>query len=395
MKSPFPYQVPAAELNIKVTDVLAIDNPETRYNHIAEELEKTAQSVDLRQVESKATDYNITNIALGKTATQSKTDYGGVAERAIDGNTNQDYDEGKSISHTGKGDDNWWKLDLGSSYYIESIKIWNRQDLGSDRLAGKKLFVKGDDSTGESLLLDEFELSGESIQTFSIGKEARYISVEGDGIVSLAEVEVFGISEDTESTEIGVDDPPVVRFQYNGTLTATLSIPDSEHGDCNMGTYKIKSDKSSESASVDGCDSFHVLESNADFDFTVQLEYVIIEGKVSCDIVNQTLEIILENGLGVTEYDTSSVGWSEWPNLSQLEKDSISKCDDGCLLTIQHDVASESEGSKMSNARAVYEPDDSEEPKTLRTGPPEPNRNNDAYLKKLKITHEEVSIHTE
>ena len=89
------------------------------------------------------------------------------------------------------------------------------------------------------------------------------------------------------------------------------------------------------------------------------------------------MEITLESKLGVDEYDKSAIGWSEWPNLPQPEKQAISKCNDGCV-----GVGSEAEGSKMSNARAEYVPDDSDEPKTWRTGPPNPMPNKDGYLKK-------------
>ena len=68
------------------------------------------------------------NVApLGK-ATQKNTAYGGVAERAIDGNKNGEYGDGGQ-THTQENTQNpWWEIDLGAEYPIETIKIWNRTE---------------------------------------------------------------------------------------------------------------------------------------------------------------------------------------------------------------------------------------------------------------------------
>eukprot|EP00956_Cyclotella_meneghiniana_P031653 scaffold83776_cov22-Cyclotella_meneghiniana.AAC.2 len=64
-----------------------------------------------------------TNVALGKAATQSSTFKGKDekfgANMAVDGNLD-------SFSHTGGGSFEWWEVDLGGSYPIESVKIYNR-----------------------------------------------------------------------------------------------------------------------------------------------------------------------------------------------------------------------------------------------------------------------------
>lgn len=74
------------------------------------------------------------NVALGGSASQSTTGFGGLASRAIDGNTSGEWGDG-SVSHTARGDNNpWWEVDLGSGFQIESINIWNRTDCCADRL---------------------------------------------------------------------------------------------------------------------------------------------------------------------------------------------------------------------------------------------------------------------
>ena len=68
------------------------------------------------------------NIATRGTATQSSVASGGVPQRAIDGNTDGRYGANTS-THTKEPDkDPWWEVDLGGSYPIEAITIWNRTD---------------------------------------------------------------------------------------------------------------------------------------------------------------------------------------------------------------------------------------------------------------------------
>ena len=67
------------------------------------------------------------NIAISGTASQSSTDYGGIAQRANDGNTEGDYNK-DSTTHTKRSQAPWWELDLLQSSTIESVVVWNRSD---------------------------------------------------------------------------------------------------------------------------------------------------------------------------------------------------------------------------------------------------------------------------
>lgn len=76
------------------------------------------------------------NVATKGTAKQSSIASGGEAKRAIDGNTDGNYEK-NSVSHTGTEKDPWFEIDLGSELPIEKITIWNRTDGGtSERLQG-------------------------------------------------------------------------------------------------------------------------------------------------------------------------------------------------------------------------------------------------------------------
>lgn len=65
------------------------------------------------------------NIATTGKATQNSTDFAGLAELAVDGNTDGNYEK-KSVTHTAVSDDPWWELDLGKNASVERIGIWNR-----------------------------------------------------------------------------------------------------------------------------------------------------------------------------------------------------------------------------------------------------------------------------
>ncbi|MEO1524818.1 MAG: DUF1553 domain-containing protein [Planctomycetota bacterium] len=69
------------------------------------------------------------NIAVLGKATQSSVDYGGPADRVIDGDYDGDFNNG-SVNHTKQEDSPWVEIDLGSTVPIDRIVIWNRTDGG-------------------------------------------------------------------------------------------------------------------------------------------------------------------------------------------------------------------------------------------------------------------------
>lgn len=82
------------------------------------------------------------NIAPAGTASQISTSFGGVAKRAIDGNTNGDYFGANSTTHTRQADDPWWEVDLKAIRAIDRIALWNRTDGNLEsRLTGATLTV--------------------------------------------------------------------------------------------------------------------------------------------------------------------------------------------------------------------------------------------------------------
>jgi putative heme-binding domain-containing protein len=88
------------------------------------------------------------NVARAGKASQKNTAYGGVASRAIDGNTSGKYGAGGQ-SHTQINTlDPWWEVDLGSEVPIDSVVIYNRtDDDAGKRLEGFTLRILGNDRT--------------------------------------------------------------------------------------------------------------------------------------------------------------------------------------------------------------------------------------------------------
>ena len=81
----------------------------------------------LNLAEVEAYDSTNTNIAVNGTATQSTTTNGGVASRAIDGNTDGVFNNG-SVIHTSAGSDEWWRVDFQEATSLTKIVVYNRTD---------------------------------------------------------------------------------------------------------------------------------------------------------------------------------------------------------------------------------------------------------------------------
>lgn len=114
--------------NFVLTDVTAnvvpADSTATKARWIRLDLPGKERILSLAEVQAFA---GGTNVATKGKASQSSTDYGGEAARAIDGKTAGIFDK-KSVTHTASSDDPWWELDLGSSLPIDRVQLWNRTD---------------------------------------------------------------------------------------------------------------------------------------------------------------------------------------------------------------------------------------------------------------------------
>ncbi|CAL8326207.1 unnamed protein product [Gadus morhua 'NCC'] len=79
------------------------------------------------------------NVALSGTAIQSTTFLGGVAERAIDGNSDPHW-EHNSCTHTNSTAKPWWRLELPGVYRVSEIQVTNR-NTARERLNGVEVLI--------------------------------------------------------------------------------------------------------------------------------------------------------------------------------------------------------------------------------------------------------------
>ena len=131
---------------------------------------------------------------------QSTISANGLSSRAVDGDTNTDYLAGSSCTHTNGENNPWWRVDLGRTRSVTSVKIWNRADCCSDRLQGFEVWI-GDDASsysanlrcsqgGTAPLTSPHEVRVDCIET------GRYLFVALPGnakTLTLCEVEVYGL----------------------------------------------------------------------------------------------------------------------------------------------------------------------------------------------------------
>ncbi len=133
------------------------------------------------------------NLALNGTATQSSpTLSGGVASRAIDNDTNGNFNGGSVTA--AEGPSAWWEVDLGAEYNINDINVFNRTNgCCSDRLGDFTVFVLDANrtTTYSERITTEPSPSVTVNPEGAVGKIIRIVS-NLTLTLNLAEVQVFG-----------------------------------------------------------------------------------------------------------------------------------------------------------------------------------------------------------
>jgi hypothetical protein len=122
---------------------------------------------------------------------------------AVDGLTDGAFGDG-SVTATNLDVNAWWQVDLGASYAVSSVVVWNRTDCCSSRLNDYWVFI----SNTPFLASDTPATLQNRAGTFSSHQTAapnpstaitmtatgRYVRVQltSENYLSLAEVQVFG-----------------------------------------------------------------------------------------------------------------------------------------------------------------------------------------------------------
>ncbi|MEM7332510.1 MAG: putative Ig domain-containing protein [Chloroflexota bacterium] len=154
------------------------------------------------------------NVGLNGLATQSSTRASVItydASNAIDGNTDGD-STNNSITHTNNDQQAWWEVDLGSAYYLDAVRLWNRTDCCEARLANFYILVSEEPFSSKSLNetltqpgVRAFFFDGQASRTenFFIRTAGRYVRVQlsEQNFLSLAEAQIWGTAVANEACE--------------------------------------------------------------------------------------------------------------------------------------------------------------------------------------------------
>ena len=124
-------------------------------------------------------------------AAQSSTQHGGVAERAIDGNANANWDSGSCTFSTNSTDAPWWKVTVPTAQplQIARVDVTNRD---YDSLSGFDLDVNGERCASDNQVGDgeTTQVACETTAGSSGSLEVR-ITRSGHGVLTICEVVVW------------------------------------------------------------------------------------------------------------------------------------------------------------------------------------------------------------
>jgi hypothetical protein len=180
-----------------------------------------------------------TNVALGKSATQSSTlpGYAGAgAGSALDGITDGNFSDG-SVTATNLDSNAWWQVDVGASTTISSIAIWNRTDCCGSRLNDYWVFVSdapfSPTDTPSTLQFRAGTWASHQTSapnpstTIAASTEGRYVRVQlsGANYLSLAEVQVYGQSTSPTPTPTPTPAPTGINLAPGKSAAQSSTLP--------------------------------------------------------------------------------------------------------------------------------------------------------------------------
>ena len=208
---------------------IAIDYKKARYVRI--ELEGN-NALSLAEVQVLRAE----NIAWKKQATQSSTAYGGDANRALDGNTNNNYSQ-NSVTHTNFEKQAWWQVDLGRSEQVGLVRLFNRGDGELAKRLSNFDVILYDENGQEVSKQFVKQLTSNQLDVQFNGKIGRYVRVQLHHeyqALSLAEVEVFRhtpvkdkniqITPIHQPVNSSISKDKVLTIQHKGAYIARYTI---------------------------------------------------------------------------------------------------------------------------------------------------------------------------
>lgn len=183
--------------------------------------------------------YTSDNIALNKIVTQSSMAYSGEASRAVDGNNDGIYNDG-SVTHTNSEAGAWWMVDLGATYNVGDIKIFNRTGECMDRLSDYNVYVL--DSSQTQVWSNHQTSYPDPVTTVNAaGASGRYVKIQltGTNYLSLAEVQVFrqNIAQGKTATQSSTAYNGSASRAVDGNTDGAYTSNSTTHTNSEAGTW--------------------------------------------------------------------------------------------------------------------------------------------------------------
>ena len=225
---------------------LAIDYKKARFVRIELEGHNALSLAEVQVLRAE-------NIAWKKQASQSSTAYGGDANRALDGNTNNTYSQ-NSITHTNFEKQAWWQVDLGRSEQVGFVRLFNRGDGEvAKRLSNFDVILYNDKGQEVSRQYIN-QLTSNHLDVQFNGQLGRFVRIQlrhEHQALSLAEVEVFRHTpvKDKNIQIIPIQQPinssvakdKVLTIQHKGAYVARYTITWDEISTDKNGNQTIRS----------------------------------------------------------------------------------------------------------------------------------------------------------
>ena len=192
--------------------------------------------------------------------------------RAVDGDKNGDYWHGWTCTRTMWQYQPWWKVNLRNDFIVDRVVVWNRADCCADRLNDVLVEVGHND-------LGRFHTAAAcgsrvarpgrmtEVRCGSARGNAVRVSLAGAGILTLCEVEVFGVPVPTASPTLDpTDAPSAVPTLPTAPPVAALAYADVWCGDANLvaGTDTTNREKA---ITWDTCSSRCTTNANCNYFF--------------------------------------------------------------------------------------------------------------------------------
>ncbi|XP_068677378.1 receptor-type tyrosine-protein phosphatase T-like isoform X4 [Montipora foliosa] len=179
------------------------------------------------------------NLALNQPAGQVSTAWGGVASRAVDGDTTTNY-ASKTCTHTDYAKDAWWRVDLGAPVPVAEVVIVNRYCTPAEKCAAFmdsfQIKIGNNTSTTTSCGGTLSMVTGETKSFYCYPPiVGRYVSVVVPGdrkILTICEVEVYSTPQTSNgvtacrANPVGISNSAVIHDQR---FSASSSLGSSFH----------------------------------------------------------------------------------------------------------------------------------------------------------------------